>query len=105
MGGSGSSGGWAPSAPSNPCDRINFRAVINSPKPIVNTLKLQDVLDVRLQTLPVLAVVVELRGTVVGALTGAQVNSLVNCLQNGYTYTATVVAIAGGSCTVQVSAT
>lgn len=105
MGGSGSSGGWTPSAPSNPCDRINFRTVINSPQPIVSTLKLQDVLDVRLQTLPVLAVVVELRGTIVGALTGSQVNSLVSCLQNGYTYAATVVAISGGSCTVQVSVT
>lgn len=104
MGGSGSSGGWVPSAPSNACERINFRAVINSPQPIVSTLKVQDVLAVKLQTTPAPAVVVEFQGTIVGALTGAHVNSLVNCLQNGYTYEAIVVAIAGGSCTVQVSA-
>jgi hypothetical protein len=54
---------------------------------------------------PTPAVVVELNGIIVGALTGAQLNSLVNCLQNGYTYEATVVAIAGGNCTVQVCAT
>ncbi|MFA6441050.1 MAG: hypothetical protein WCV99_01850 [Sterolibacterium sp.] len=71
----------------------------------MSTLKLQDVLAVRLQTAPTPAVVVELNGIIVGALTGAQLNSLVNCLQNGYTYEATVVAIAGGNCTVQVCAT
>lgn len=104
MGGSGSSGGWIPSTPSNACDRVNFRAVINSPQPIVSTLQLQDVLVVSLQMTPTPAVVVSFNGSIAGALTGAQVNTLVNCLQNGFTYDATVVAIAGANCTVQVSA-
>lgn len=104
MGGSGSSGGWVPSTPSNVCDRINFLAVINSPQAIVNTLKLQDVLAVSLQMTPVPAVVVSHKGSVVGALTSAQVNSLVNCIQNGFIYEAIVVGITGASCTVNVRA-
>jgi len=99
----GSSGGWTPSTPSNACERVNFRADINSPQPIVSTLKLQDVLTVRLQTTPLPSVVVEFRGVVAGALTGSNINTLVNCIQNGYTYEATVVSIVGGRCTVQVT--
>ncbi len=103
MGSTGSSGGWMPSTPSNTCERINFRADINSPQPLVNSLRLRDVLAVKLQTTPSPAVVVEFKGAVVGALTGSQINTLVNCLQNGYTYEATVVGIVGGRCTVQVT--
>lgn len=102
MAGSGSRG-WTPTAPSNQCERIVFRATINSPQPgILPTLTAGDALDVRLQTSPTIAVIAELSGTVVGALTGTRVNELVNCIQNGYQYTATVVIVVGGKCTVDV---
>jgi hypothetical protein len=102
MGGSGSSG-WQPTAPSNPCERVAFRAVINSPQPaVVLTLTAGDVLDVKLQTTPTNAVITEFAGKLVGALTGTQVNALINCLQNGFSYTATVVSVVGGVCTVDV---
>ena len=102
MSGSGSRG-WTPTAPSNSCERIAFRATINSPQPsIVSTLTVGNILDVKLQTTPTITVVVELAGAVVGALTGTRVNELVNCIQNGYQYEATVVSIVGGKCTVDV---
>jgi hypothetical protein len=103
MGGSGSGGSWVPTAPSNQCVRLAFRASINSPQPnIVSSLTIGNVLDVKLQTTPTIAVIAVLAGTAVGALTGTQVNALVNCIQNGYRYEATVVAVVGGKCTVDV---
>jgi len=103
MGGSGG-GGWTPTTPSNPCERIKFRTTINSPQPaIVPSLKPGDVLQVMLQTTPMIAVIVLFNGAVVGALVGTQVNGLVNCIQNGYQYEATVFSVAGGNCVVDVS--
>ena len=103
MGGSGSSG-WHPTAPSSPCERVAFRTVIASPQPaVVLTLKAGDVLDVKLQTTPNYAVIAELAGKLVGALTGTHVNALISCLQNGFNYIATVVSVVGGKCTVDVS--
>ena len=102
MGGSGSNG-WTPTAPSNPCERISFRASLNSPQPAaIATLNVGDVLDVALQTVPTNAVVTNFNGVLTGALTGTQVNALVNCIQNGYQYNATVVSISGGNCVVDV---
>ncbi len=102
MGGSGS-GGWTPTPPKNSCEKIAFRANVNSPQPaVLASLQVGHVLNVRLQISPATAVIVEHAGAAVGALTGAAVNELVNCLQNGYTYTASVVSITGGNCTVDV---
>lgn len=102
MGGSGS-GGWTPTPPKSSCEKIAFRANVNSPQPgALANLQVGHVLNVKLQTVPTTAVVVEHAGVTVGALTGASVNELVNCLQNGYTYTASVVSLTGGNCTVDV---
>ena len=52
MGGSSSSG-WEPTAPSNQCERIVFRATINSPQPgAVPSLTTGSVLQVKLQMTP-----------------------------------------------------
>lgn len=102
MGGSNSRG-WVPTAPSNQCERIAFRATINSPQPnIVPNLQPGNILVVRLQTTPTITVIAELSGVVVGTLTGTRVNELVNCIQNGYQYQATVFSVVGGKCTVDV---
>jgi hypothetical protein len=102
MGGSVSNG-WTPTAPSNPCERIAFRASLNSPQPaVIATLNVGDVLDVALQTVPTTAVITLFNGVIAGALTGTQVNALVNCIQNGFQYNATVVSISGGNCVVDV---
>jgi hypothetical protein len=60
------------------------------------------VLNVRLQTTPQTAVVVEHKGAVAGALTGVKISSLINCLQNGYAFEAEVISVVGGKCTVEV---
>lgn len=102
MGGSGS-GGWTPTAPSNACERLAFRAMVNSPQPaVISMLKAGDTLDVRLRTTPTVSVIVEFNGAIAGALTGTQVNTLINCLQNSYQYTATVISVSGGNCVVDV---
>jgi hypothetical protein len=101
MGGSGS-GGWTPSAPS-PCEQLSFLAIINSPQPaVIAKLKKGDVLKVTFQVAPQPAVVVEYKGAVAGSLTGTKISSLINCLQNGYTFEAEVTSIVGGQCTVEV---
>lgn len=102
MGGSGSTS-WTPTPPRDPCGTLSFRAVINSPQPpIIRQLQVGDVLEVKLQTHPQIAVIVEHQGSVAGALTGTKVNSLINCLQNGYEFEAEVHSLSGGNCTVDV---
>ena len=105
MGGSGS-GRWTPSAPSNPCDKLSFLAIVNSPQPaVIATLSQGDLLDVKLQAAPQTVVVVLHQGAVVGTFTGLQVASLINCLQNGYEYNAKVISVVGGKCTIEVGPT
>lgn len=95
---------WTPTVPSNACERIRFRANVNSPQPaVLNNLRLGDELDVRLQTVPTIAVMVLHLGTPVGALTGMQVSQLIGCIQNGFEYSATIVSIDRGNWTVEIS--
>jgi hypothetical protein len=102
MGGSGS-GGWTPTPASNPCHTLSFRSAVNSPQPpLLAKLKVGSVLKVRLQTSPQTAVVLEHKAKTVGALTGPKVARLINCLQNGYTFEAEVLSVAGGECEVEV---
>ncbi|MGD1091633.1 MAG: hypothetical protein ABSB35_06515 [Bryobacteraceae bacterium] len=60
------------------------------------------VLNVVLQVAPQTAIVVEYNGAVAGALTGTKITNLINCIQNGYDFTAEVISIVGGKCTVKV---
>lgn len=100
----GSKGGWRPTVPSNPCERINFRANINSPQPaVLGSLGITTELEVKLQTAPTISVIVEYRGDIAGSLTGTQVSALINCIQNGFVYSATIVSIDKGNYTVQVT--
>lgn len=101
----GSSRNWDPTPPSSPCGRVNFRALLNSPQPaVIAVLQPGHVLRVKLQTTPSNAVVVEYQGQIAGALTGTQVNTLTNCILNGFEFVATVVELRGGSCIVDVTA-
>jgi hypothetical protein len=100
---SGSKRTWTPTTPTNTCDQLSFRSSINSPQPsVISGLNKGDILKVVLQTIPQTAVVVEHQGTTAGALVGTKVNSLINCLQNGYQFVAEVLEVAGGRCTVEV---
>ena len=101
MGGSGS-GGYRPSAPSNPCANLTFRATINSPKPaVVGALQVGDVLDVVLDPESHSVSLLHNRQTA-GSLTGTHVAQLINCINNGFDYQAEVVQLNGGQCVVQV---
>lgn len=100
---SGSKRTWTPTTPTNPCDQLSFRSSVNSPQPsVISGLNQGDILQVVLQTLPQTAVVVQHQGATAGALVGTKVNSLINCLQNGYQFVAEVLEVAGGRCTVEV---
>lgn len=103
MGGSGSSGGWNPTPPRDPCGTLAFRAQINSPQPAALT-QLQAGAKLILQlALPAqTSVIAWHNGIQVGALTGVKVASLINCLCNGYGFEAEVVTISGGLCAVDV---
>jgi acetamidase/formamidase len=102
MGGSGSSD-WTPSTPSDSCDQLHFTSIVSSPQPaVVSGLKKGDVLNVKFQTAPQTAVLVEHKGAVAGTLTGVKISNLINCLQNGYAFEAEVTSVVGGKCTVEV---
>lgn len=100
MGGSGG-GGWSPTVPSSPCERLSFRANINSPQPALSSVSVGDRLDLSLQTSP-LSVIALFNGTIVGSITGPSISGLINCMQNGYQYEAEVLTISGGNCSVLV---
>lgn len=104
MGGSSSSG-WSPTVPSSPCERINIRAGVNSPQAeALKDIKLNDVLTLSLQQTPQISIIVSSDSHVVGSLTGPTIIQLINCIENGHQYSATVVDLDGGSCVVQVEA-
>lgn len=101
MGGSGS-GGYAPTAPANPCENIKFNASVNSPQPdVLDNLVPGEQLSVQVME-GGQGVVVLYKGIVVGALTGSRVAQLLNCLLMGFDYQASVVEISGGQCLVRV---
>jgi hypothetical protein len=105
MGGSGGGGGggWAPSSPTSPCDSLKFLAVVSSPQPnALAGLRVGILLDISVQSTPRSAVIVTHGRTVVGALTGPKVSTLVNCIQNGYEFKAKVMSLSSGRCEVEV---
>ncbi|MDB0510981.1 hypothetical protein [Ralstonia solanacearum] len=59
-------------------------------------------MDVHLQTIPSVAIALLNGGALVGTITGANIPQMTRCLQNGFRYSATVIAISGGNWTVEV---
>jgi hypothetical protein len=70
---------------------------------VLGPLGLGTELDVKLQTIPTISVVMEYSGAIAGSLTGTEVSKLINCIQNGFEYSATIVTIDKGNYTVQVT--
>ena len=100
---SGSGRGWSPTPPSEPCATLAFRAQLNSPQAALLTqLAVGDVLTVQLAAAPQSAVLAMHGNQAAGSITGPRLTSLINCLRNGYTFVAEILAIAGGQCTVDV---
>lgn len=103
MGGSGSSG-YTPTSSIDKCETLSFDTQVNSPQPMaLQTLVIGDHLTVSLSPLPRQVVQVDKDGVVVGAITGPDTPKLISCLQNGYTFKAEVLEVAGGMCTVRVT--
>lgn len=88
--------------PVDACSTLTFDATVNSPQPgVLAILKVGDVLDV-VPTHIGQGATVSHQGNVVGSLTGTRVAQLINCLNSGFTYSATVKTLSGGHCIVRI---
>lgn len=88
--------------PINPCATLTFDATVNSPQAgVLAQLSVGDVLDV-VSTHASQGAAVSHQGIIVGALTGTRVAQLINCMNSGFTYTATVKTLNGGQCIVRI---
>lgn len=105
IGSSGTSGagGGAGGAGADPCAIIQD-APINSPKPVVNTLAVGDVLDIHVTgTVPHRVLEVRtLGGQPVGSLTHRGHLALIACIDQGNSYSAEVIQRSGGSVVVRI---
>lgn len=88
--------------PVDSCSTLTFEAAVNSPQAsALAQLTIGDVLAV-VSTQSGQGAAVSHQGTVVGALTGTRVAQLINCMNSGFTYTATVKTLNGGQCIVRI---
>lgn len=85
------------------CTKVRFRTHLSSPVPeVVATLKVGDTLAVKYQPPRGPLYAQTEKGKKAGSIvTGEQV-TLINCINNGYSYKAEVVKIAGGKCELQI---
>lgn len=90
------------SSPVDPCSKLTFEATVNSPQAsVLAQITVGDVLEV-VSTESGQGAAVLHQGSVVGALTGTRVAQLINCMNSGFTYTATVKTLNGGQCIVRI---
>lgn len=87
------------------CERLSFDTQLSSPKPaVVAQLKVDDVLAVEIdQQGPAQVVVIKLGNQIAGGITSPKMVRLLECLQAGSTYQATVTSISGGQVSVRIS--
>jgi hypothetical protein len=99
-------GDGAGSPPPDPCNIVE-NTIVNSPdRTVLRTVRVNDVLSVRLSPGPPIQLLVETSaGAVLGSLTSASVPQLVNCIGSGFSYSAIVTSIQGGVCNVQIQPT
>jgi len=103
-GGGGGGGGGGRINDETPCDRLQFEAQLTNPQPAtVATLAPNEVLDVVLNTRQnVLVVEVHKGEQLVGGLAGPDATRLRNCIGEGHSYVAVVLAVNGGQVRVRV---
>ena len=118
-GGGGGGGDWRPSAipvgkpssggnggstpPNDPC-ALSEVTNVNSPDPkVVPTIKTGEYLDVVLDAGPPARILVRKGSDVLGSITSSQMRQLIECLQNGRRYKATVLTVRGGMVQVRIS--
>lgn len=87
----------------DPCSCFVDQVVLASPKPkVIAKLEENEVLRVELKDgkPPVLAITES--NEIAGTIIPTDLSTLVECVEKGHQYQATVVAIDGGSCTVEI---
>lgn len=99
----GSSSGASRTADESSCER-RFDAQLTSPQPaVVATTNVGDKLDIVINRSQNVVVVQVLKnGQIAGGLAGPDASRLRNCMDQGYTYTATVQQVLGGQVRVRV---
>ena len=103
MSGGGTGGGQPPEEPIKNCASISFNTDINSPQEdALEDLQEQDILDVVLNDNKII-VVRQDTGSTVGSINWSSIRRLIECIQDGYEYTATVRSIQDGLIKVHIS--
>ncbi len=99
----GGGGGGGPITPSGTdCSRLIIRTPLSSPKPkVVAKLKKGDQLEVVAQSAAGPAIVQTKKGEEAGSIT-SRLAELLRCIEEGYSYTATVISITGGIVEVEI---
>ncbi len=102
---SGSGGGYMPGGPTGDCDIVE-RTPLNSPKAgVLQQLKKGDVLQVRPSD-DRKSIVAQKDGVgVAGSLTPRRLADLLECIERGRTYKATIVELKGALCEVEIRPT
>lgn len=89
--------------PSDECD-IHERTRLNSPdRTVLATLRVEDVLRLRLENgPPVVLLALDSRGRPAGSITSSRLPQIIQCIRQGRTYQADVLALNGAICEVQI---
>ena len=86
------------------CDKLSFKAHLTSANAkVIKSLKAKDVMEVKVRSgSSTVIVAVTEQGDLAGAITSGRHAKLLSCLKAGYEFKATVLAINGGDCEVEV---
>ena len=102
---SGSSGSSFSPTVDVACEALRVKTVLNSPDPaIVGQLQKGNCLEVAIERHGAREVVVaRWQGQVAGSITAASFIKIIECLKAGEPFRATVLAVAGGRCDVEIT--
>jgi hypothetical protein len=97
-------GGGVGSGPSSSCDTLGFDAALSSPDPaVVSKLKVDWILRIESRAAGGTKVAVAvIDGRVVGTLTSPEAIRLIDCMDEGHTYYASILEIKGGLCRIRI---
>ncbi len=103
-GGGGSGFGGGGNAPTFDCSKVSIKTNIISPDPaVLATIAVREELDVRLMTATGPLIAVTTTGVTLGAIFTKDPALLINCINSGYSYKATVLKITGGDVEILIT--
>lgn len=107
MSGSGNSegfGGGGGGISSFDCRNISIKTSIMSPDPeVLASLKENDILSISLQTVTGPIIATTTSGRILGSVFITKLTDLINCLNEGHSFQAVILAISGGVCQILIS--